>query len=187
MGQPDFVAGADFGRDGGEFHRQVLDQALAHRSLEFGGELGAADQAGAVQADVEIAEDIAGLQAARPFLQPIEMSGGIAPPTTAPIEGPDHDIGRDAVRGQSPDDADMGKTARRAAAERQPDHRPPERAKTHLVVAVGAPLAAAHPTIQHQTTLLPASRIFAAAPSRAIIVADVRCMVYAGESGQAGL
>ena len=74
MGQPDFVAGAHFGRDGGKLHRQILDQALAHRRLKLGCEFGAADQTGAVEADIEIGEDISRLQAARPFLQRIEMS-----------------------------------------------------------------------------------------------------------------
>ena len=58
--QPDFVAGADFGGDGGKAHRQLVDAACrrAPRSSRVG-ELAAADQAGAGQADVEIAEHAA--------------------------------------------------------------------------------------------------------------------------------
>ena len=165
MGQPDLVAGADFGRNGGEFHRQVLDQALAHRSLEFGRKLGAADQAGAVQADIEIGEDISRLQAARPFLHRVEMSGGIGAADHGADRRSHHDIGNDAVGHQRPDDADMGKAACGAAAQRQPDHRPADTAQPHLVAAVGAILAAAHPAIQHQYS--PAAfRIFAAARPR---------------------
>jgi hypothetical protein len=37
---------------------------------------------------------------------------------------------------QGPDDADMGESARGAAAQRQPDHRPPDAAEPHLVAAV---------------------------------------------------
>ena len=177
MGQPDLVAGADFGRNGGEFHRQVLDQGLAHRSLEFGGKLGAADQAGAVEADIEIAEDISRLQAARPFLQRIEMSGGIGAADHGADRGADHDIGNDAVGDQRPDDADMGKAARGAAAQRQPDHRPADAAEPYLVVAVGALLAAAHPAIQHQNSPA-ASSIFAAARPRQNVHRSA-CMVYA--------
>ncbi len=118
------MAGADFGRNGGEFHRQFFDQDLAHRSLDFGRKLGAADQAGAVQADIEIGEDISRLQAARPFFHRIEMSGGIGAADHGADRGSDHDVGDDSVGHQRPDDADMGKAARGAAAQRQSDHRP---------------------------------------------------------------
>ncbi len=50
---------------------------------------------------------------------------------------------------QRPDNADMGKSARGAAAQRQPDHRPPDAAKTHLVAAVRAVLAASDQNFQH--------------------------------------
>jgi hypothetical protein len=53
---------------------------------------------------------------------------------------------------QRPDDADMGKSARRAAAECQPDHRPPDAAQPHPVTAIGAVLATPDPTIQHRTS-----------------------------------
>ena len=149
MGQPDLMAGAHFGGDGREFDRQILDQALAHRGFELGGELGAADQAGAVEADVEIAEDVARLQAARPFLQRVEMSGCIGTADHGADRRSDHDIRNDAVGDQRPDDADMGEAARGAAAQRQPDHGTADRAQPHLVATVGALLAATHPTIQH--------------------------------------
>ena len=152
MGQPDLVAGAHFGRNGGEFHRQVLDQGLSHRGLELGGELGAADQAGAVEADIEIAEDVSRLQAARPFLQRVEMPGGVGPADHGADRCADHDVGNDAVGDQGADDADMGEPARGAAAQRQPDHRPADTAEPDLVAAVGALLAAAHPVIQHQNS-----------------------------------
>ena len=131
------------------------------RSLELGGELVAADQAGAVEADIEIAEDIARLQAARPFLQRVEMAGRIGAADHGADRGADHDVGNDAMGDQRPDDADMGKSARGAAAQRQPDHRPPDAAQTDLVAAVGAVLAAAHQDIQHRNS--PAARSIVAA------------------------
>jgi hypothetical protein len=45
MGQPDLMAGAHFGGDGGELHRQFLDQGLADRRFEQARQLVAADQA----------------------------------------------------------------------------------------------------------------------------------------------
>jgi hypothetical protein len=43
----------------------------------------------------------------------------------------------------------MGKSARRAATQRQPNHRPPDAAETDLVGAVSAALAASDQNIQH--------------------------------------
>ena len=143
VGQPDFVPGANFGRNGSEFDRQVLDQGLADRGLELGREFRAADQARAVEADIEIAEHAARLQAARPLFQRIEMPGRI---------GADDDIGHNAMGDQRFDDPDMGKAACGATAERQADHRPPRRAEPDLVGAVGSVLAAAHHSIQHSTS-----------------------------------
>jgi hypothetical protein len=67
--------------------------------------------------------------------------------------GADHHIGNDAVGNQRTDDADMGKSARGAAAQRKTDHRPPDAAEADLVVAVGAFLATPHPIIQHRKLL----------------------------------
>ena len=53
--QPDFVAGADLGGDGGKADRQRLDRRVAEMLLQPCRELAAADQAAAGQADVEIA------------------------------------------------------------------------------------------------------------------------------------
>ena len=67
-GEPDFVAGAELGGDGGKADRQLFDRRVAELLFEPRREMAAADQAGAGQADVEIAEDAAHGQAARPFL-----------------------------------------------------------------------------------------------------------------------
>ncbi len=74
---------------------------------------------------------------------------------------------------QGLDDADMGKAARGAAAERKPDHRPPRRAKPDLVGAVGS--VPAHHSIQHSNFSCGADIMFTRAmpPHRRI------CMVYA--------
>ena len=121
--QPDFVAGADLGGDGGEADRQRLDRRVAELLFEPRRELAAADQAAAGQADVEIAEDAALGQAARPFLDDVEPAGGLAAADHGADRGADDDVGLDAVREQRADHADMGKAARAAAAERKPDGR----------------------------------------------------------------
>ena len=155
MRQPDLVTGADFGRDGRELDRQILDQVRPDRSFELGGELGAADQAGAVEADVEIAEDVAGLQRARPFLQPVEMPGRIGAADHRADGGADHDIGHDAVGDQRLQDADMGKAARGAAAQRESDDRLADTAKADLAVVIDCPWANAVQEVQHLKLLDP--------------------------------
>ena len=144
------MPGPDLGRDGGEFQWQLFDQGLSHRRLKPGGELGAADQARAIKADIEIAENVAWPQAARPFLESVEMPRGIGAADHGPDRGADHDIGVDAVGNQGPDNADMGKSARGAAAQHQPDHWPPDAAQPDLVAAVGAVLTAADQVFQHR-------------------------------------
>ena len=150
MGQPDLMAGADLGGDAGKFHRQFLDQGRADRGLELGGELLAADQPGAVEADVEIAQDISRLQAARPRFEGVEVPGRIGAADHRPDRGADHDIGDDAMGHQRADDADMGKAARGAAAEREPDDRPPNAAEADLLAAIRAALAASRQNFQHR-------------------------------------
>jgi hypothetical protein len=125
---------------------QVLDQGLAHRGLQLRGKLVAADQARAVELEVEIGKDTARLQAARPFFQRIKMSGRKGPADHGPDRGADDDIGDDAVGNQRLDDADMGKAARRSTTERKSDHRPPAGG---LVADVSVVLASSDPVIQH--------------------------------------
>jgi hypothetical protein len=43
----------------------------------------------------------------------------------------------------------MGESARGPAAERKPDHRPPDAAEPYLVAAIGAVLIAADQIVQH--------------------------------------
>ena len=150
MGQPDLMAGADFCRDGGKLQRQVFDMGPAEGRFELRGELVAADQAGSIEANVEIAEDIARLQAACPFLQRVEMPGGVGTADHRTDRGADHDIGNNAMGDQRPDNADMGKSTRGAAAERQPDHRTPDAAEPDLVQAGRAVLAPPYQVLQHK-------------------------------------
>ncbi len=96
------MAGADFGRHRGKFQRQVLDQGLADGGLELRGKLFAADQARAVETDIQIAQDTSRLQAARPFFERVEMSGRIGAADHGADRGADHDVGDDAVRNQCP-------------------------------------------------------------------------------------
>ncbi len=140
--QPDFMAGAHFGCHRRKFDRQVLDQSMTHGGLELGRQLGSTDQAGAVQADVEIAEDIARLQPARPFLERIEVSGGIGAADHCADRRSDHDVRDDAVGEQRSENADMGKSARSSAAQRKADDRPPDAAKSDLSIAVRGGVAA---------------------------------------------
>src|SRR5262245_12701043 len=130
------MAGANFGCYARELERQILDQRIADRSLELRGELLSADQPGAIQADVEIAEDVAHLQTARPFLQGVEMAGDIGAANHGADRGSDHDIRYDAMGKQRAHDADMGKAARRAAAERDADHRPADAAEADFFTII---------------------------------------------------
>ncbi len=102
------MASADFGRHGRKFQRQILDQGRADRGFQLRRQPVAADQPGAVETDVEITEDIARLQAARPLLQRIELPGSIGAADHRADRGADHDTGNDAVGQQGPENTDMG-------------------------------------------------------------------------------
>src|SRR6185436_8958134 len=117
--------------------------------LQLGGEFVAADQSGSIQADVEIGENISRLQAARPRLAAVEMAGRIVAPDHRADRGADHHIGNDAVRDQGFDDADMGKSARRAPAQRKAEHRPPDAAEPDLVAPVLAVWVTGNQVFQH--------------------------------------
>ncbi len=132
--QPDLVTGRNFGRDRGEFQRQILDQPPADRLFELRGELAAADQPGAVQLNVEIAQHAARLQAACPVLERIEMAGHIGPADRGADRGADDDVRHDAALEQRAKNADMGKTSGCTAPKHQPDQRAPRGAETDLVL-----------------------------------------------------
>ena len=122
--QPDFVAGADLGGDGRKLHRQVLDHRFAEGFTEQAGEPSAADQARAAQPHIEIADDAAPSQRVGPFFQLVELVVGVAAANQGSHRRADDDVGDNALRKERPDHADMGKAARRAAAEHESDGRP---------------------------------------------------------------
>ncbi len=122
-GEPDFMAGIEFGGDGGEADRQIVDAAVGERGFQLGGEVAAADEPGPGQADVEIAQDAAYRQLACPFFQAVELAGGITAADHGADRGADNDVRHDAVRGQRAHHADMGEATRGTAAEREPDAR----------------------------------------------------------------
>ena len=169
------MTGADFGRHGRKFDRQVLDQGRTDRGLQLGRKLGAADQTGAVETDIEITKNISRLQAARPFLQPVEMARRISTADHRADRGADHDVGNDAMRKQGPDNTDMGKSACGAAAQGQPDHRPPDAAKTHLVLGFRAVLTSSDQNFQHLVS--PGPRGY---PLRRSLPELIASIVYAG-------
>ena len=76
------------------------------------------------EAEIEIAEHAAPGQAARPVLQHVETAGGMTAADHGADRGADDDVRDDAFARAGSDHADMGKSARGAAAERQPDRRP---------------------------------------------------------------
>ena len=117
------MAGADLGGDGGEADRQRLDRRVAELLFEPRRQLAAADQAAAGKRDVEIGEDAAFGQAARPFLDDVEPARGVAAADHGADRGADDDVRLDAVREQGAKHADMRKAARPAAAKREPDGR----------------------------------------------------------------
>ncbi len=124
VGEPDFVAGVEFGGDSGKADRQIFDAGIADRSHQTFGKMAAADQAGAGKTDVEIAQDAAHGERAPPGLHAVELVGGVAAADHGADRGADDDVRHDAVGDERAHHADMGKAARSAAAERQADDRP---------------------------------------------------------------
>jgi hypothetical protein len=118
------VPGTDFGRDRRIAHRKLVDREIPDGFRELFGELGAVEQAGAAEAEVEIAEQTAPGQAARPFLDRVEFAGGVAAADHGPDRGAGDDVRRITLGEQRLDHADVGKAARRTAAEHETDARP---------------------------------------------------------------
>lgn len=118
------MAGVEFGGDRGKAGRQVVDADAGERLVKLLGEVVAANEAGTGQADIEVAEHTAYAERARPFLQIVELFGGIAAADHGADRGADDHVRHDAVLLERAHDADMSEAARRAAAERKPDRRP---------------------------------------------------------------
>src|SRR6185369_16673320 len=94
------------------------------------------------------------LQAASPLLQRIQPAGRIEAADHGADRGADHDVRYDAIGGQGSEDADMGKAARRATAERQANDRPSHAAKTDLL-SIGAVRAPTLQDIKHRNPPTP--------------------------------
>ncbi len=129
--QPDFVAGADFGRDRGKTHRQVLDQCRADGFMQLARQPPAADEAGAAEAHVEIADDAPHGQRARPGLQRLELVGDVTAADQSAHRRADHDVGSDTLARSAP-------AGRRYGQSRAP-RRCRERGRSTAVRAAGRP------------------------------------------------
>jgi hypothetical protein len=103
--------------------RQILDQRLAERFLETGGQPAAADQAGAADSHIEITDDATPCERARPFLQRIEFAGRVAAADHGADRRADDDVRDNAACLERMNNADMGEPARRAATQHQADQR----------------------------------------------------------------
>src|SRR6201990_924003 len=81
----------------------------------------AADEAGAGEVDVEIAQHAAHVEPARPFLEVVEFVCRVAAADDGADRSADDYVRHDAVRRQGPYYANVCKAARCAAAQRQCD------------------------------------------------------------------
>lgn len=138
------MAGVEFGGNRGETDRQIVDAAVFQRAFQLLGEMAAANKAGAGQADIEVAEHVADIETTRPGLQAVELAGGITAADHGADRGSNDDVRNNAARGECAHHADMGKAARRAAAEREPDGRPRGGRPQSLGGGVGGTVAIAH-------------------------------------------
>ena len=120
-GQPDFMAGADLGGDRGQPQRQVGEGRVAERVIEPVGEPAAADQSGAAELEIEIAEHAPARQLPRPVLENVELSRRVVAADHGADRGAGDHVRPDAMGVERAQHADMGKAARGAAAQCQPD------------------------------------------------------------------
>jgi len=125
--QPDLMTGADLGGDGRKAQRQVVDGEISQRPVEALRQPAAPDEPRAGQIDIEIAQDIAGGEAATPLLEPVEVAGRITAACDRADRGPGNHVWRQPFADQRADHPDVSEPTRRPAAERQADRRPPRR------------------------------------------------------------
>src|SRR4029079_9090 len=133
--EPDLVTCTDLGRDSSELEGKILDEHAFGVLDQATGEASAADQTGTAQAEIEIAKNAPARQRARPFLELGELVDGIKAARHRADRGAGDDVGLDAVPDKRAQHADVGKAARGAAAEREPDR--------ELLFSVGNGLAGA--------------------------------------------
>ena len=116
--------------------------------LELCRELASADQSGAVQTYVQIAEDVSRLETSRPFLKRVEMTGRIGPADDRADRRADDDIGHDTVCQQCAHNADVSEAARGTAPQRQPNGR--SLGHSICLTFAGRILPEPHPILQHR-------------------------------------
>src|SRR5215471_18927183 len=118
------MSGADLGRDRGEPHRQVRKAHFAEDLLELAGEAAAADQPGAAEPEVEIAEHAPAGQLATPVLEGIELAGRIESRNDGPDRGSRDNVGTNTVGHQGAQHADMREPPGGAATQHKADREP---------------------------------------------------------------
>src|SRR5262249_36053355 len=99
------------------------DARVLEPRLESVGEVSAADQSRAGEADVEITEHATHGECARPDFEVFHFLRGITTAAHGTDGCADNHVGHDAVLEQFAHDADMRETARGAAAQRKTDGR----------------------------------------------------------------
>src|SRR5262249_1395885 len=121
--KPDLMTGIEFRCNRGEADWKIFDAAFLQTGFETRGEMAAADQAGARQADIEITEHAANGQCACPAVEVIHFLAGIAAADDSADGRADDHIGNNAVRFKRANYANMSETTSCAAAKRKADGR----------------------------------------------------------------
>ncbi len=109
------MTGVEFRRNRCETDRKIFDAAFLQARFKLRSEMAPADQAGARQADVEVAEHAAHRQRACPVVEVVHFLGRIAAAYYSTDGSTNDHIGHDTVCLQGADHADMRKTASGAA------------------------------------------------------------------------
>src|SRR5262245_10450943 len=117
------MTGIELRCDRRETDRQIFNTAFLQACFKTRSEMAAADQAGAGQTDIEVAQHASHGERARPGLQIVHFLGGIAAADNGTDGCADDHVGNDAVRFKSADHTDVGKTAGGAAAKCKADGR----------------------------------------------------------------
>src|SRR5262245_18018111 len=117
------MTGIELRCDRRETDRQIFNTAFLQACFKTRSEMAAADQAGAGQTDIEVAQDASHGERARPGLQVVHFLGGIATADNGADGSADDHVGNDAVRFKSADHTDVGENEGGAAAKCKADGR----------------------------------------------------------------
>ena len=107
---------------GAERHRQLLDLAVVERAPDGGHEPRAFEQP-AGQAHVHERDDVAAVHSEHPFLEALEIAGGVGCGDQCTDRRSADEIRPNAFALEHSNYAQVGPSARRAAAEHEPDAR----------------------------------------------------------------